>query len=52
MPKIKKKSAKQLRALWRMKDSQIDTSDIPERVEWNRAVVGKFYRPTKKSRRS
>jgi len=32
-----------------MKDEEIDTSDIPEVADWRRAVVGKFYRPIKKS---
>ena len=32
-----------------MKDSEIDTSEIPERADWSRAIVGKFYRPLKKS---
>jgi len=31
-----------------MKDSQIDTTDIPERIDWSKAVIGKFYRPIKK----
>jgi len=32
-----------------MSDAAIDTSDIPEVVDWSGAVVGKFYRPIKKS---
>jgi uncharacterized protein (DUF4415 family) len=47
--KLTKRQAKQLRALGRMKDEDIDLSDIPERLDWNNAVVGKFYRPIKKS---
>jgi uncharacterized protein (DUF4415 family) len=31
-----------------MKDREIDTSEIPVRVDWSEAVVGKFYRPIKK----
>jgi hypothetical protein len=31
-----------------MKDGDIDFSDIPEKTDWNNAVVGKFYRPIKK----
>jgi uncharacterized protein (DUF4415 family) len=31
-----------------MKDSEIDTIDIPPVSDWSRAVVGKFYRPIKK----
>ena len=32
-----------------MKDEDIDFSDIPEKLDWSNAVVGKFYRPVKKS---
>jgi uncharacterized protein (DUF4415 family) len=32
-----------------MKDEDIDLSDIPEKLDWSNAVVGKFYRPRKKS---
>jgi uncharacterized protein (DUF4415 family) len=38
---------RELEALVRMRDDQIDTSDIPEVVDWSKAVVGKFYRPVK-----
>jgi uncharacterized protein (DUF4415 family) len=31
-----------------MKDSEIDTTDIPLVSDWSRPVVGKFYRPIKK----
>jgi uncharacterized protein (DUF4415 family) len=47
--KLTKSQAKQLRALKRMKDEDIDFSDIPEKTDWSGAVVGKFYRPLKKS---
>jgi uncharacterized protein (DUF4415 family) len=40
---------KQLAALRRLKDEDIDLSDIPEITDWSKAVVGKFYRPIKKS---
>lgn len=30
-----------------MRDEEIDTSDIPEVVDWSKGVVGKFYRPIK-----
>ena len=39
----------QLQALKRLKDKEIDLSDIPEITDWSKAVVGKFYRPIKKS---
>jgi uncharacterized protein (DUF4415 family) len=32
-----------------MKDEDIDFSDIPEKLDWSNAVMGKFYRPVKKS---
>jgi uncharacterized protein (DUF4415 family) len=48
MSKIKSTSNKEARTLRRMKDSQIDTTDIPERIDWSKAVIGKFYRPIKK----
>ena len=40
---------KELAALRRLKDEDIDLSDIPEITDWSKAVVGKFYRPIKKS---
>ena len=39
---------KQIGALKRMKDSEIDLSGIPEIKDWSKAVIGKFYRPIKK----
>ena len=38
----------EIRALKRMKDREIDTTDIPPVLDWSKAVVGKFYRPIKK----
>jgi uncharacterized protein (DUF4415 family) len=32
-----------------MKDSDIDLTETPEIKDWSKAVVGKFYRPIKKS---
>jgi uncharacterized protein (DUF4415 family) len=32
-----------------LKDEDIDLSDIPEQRDWTNAVVGKFYRPMKRS---
>jgi len=48
MSKLTKMQSKQLEALEKMPDSEIDTSDIPEITNWDNAVVGKFYRPIKK----
>ena len=44
MMKLTKNQAKQIRALKRMKDEDIDFTDIPEKLNWSNAVVGKFYR--------
>lgn len=50
---MKKTAAnRQVQALKRMPDSEVDFSDIPLQdpndPKWQRAVVGKFYRPIKK----
>jgi uncharacterized protein (DUF4415 family) len=47
--KLTKSQVKELRTLGRMKDEDIDFSDIPEKLDWSNAIVGKFYRPKKKS---
>lgn len=49
MKKLTEKQAKQLAALSKMKDEDIDLSDIPEITDWSTAVRGKFYRPVKQS---
>ena len=49
MKKLTRKQAKEIRALKRMKDDEIDFTDIPLTRDWNNAVAGKFYRPIKKS---
>ena len=49
MPKTPSSRTRELAALKRMKDDAIDTSDIAETSDWGKAVVGKFYRPIKKS---
>jgi uncharacterized protein (DUF4415 family) len=48
MKKATRGQAKEIRALKRMKDEDIDLSDIPATADWNKAVIGKFYRPIKK----
>lgn len=30
-----------------MRDREVDTSDIPEVLDWSKAQVGKFFRPIK-----
>lgn len=47
--KLTKRQADQVRALKRMKDEDIDLSDIPELRGDEKFIVGKFYRPIKKS---
>ena len=49
MKKVSKKQKKELTALAAMSDDKIDLADAPEVRDWSRAVVGKFYRPIKKS---
>ena len=49
MKKLTKSQAGEIRALRRIKDEEIDLTDIPEVTNWSNAVVGKFYRPIKKS---
>jgi uncharacterized protein (DUF4415 family) len=49
MRKISKKARKEINALAKLPDEQIDLSDIPEVTDWSGAVRGMFYRPIKKS---
>ena len=49
MKKLLKAQDKEIRALRRMKDEEIDLTELPEVADWSKAVVGKFYRPIKKS---
>jgi uncharacterized protein (DUF4415 family) len=49
MRKVSKKQAKELAALARLRDDKIDLTDLPEVLDWSGAVVGKYYRPLKKS---
>lgn len=49
MKKLTKKQKKELAVLKALPDEKIDLSDIPEQTDWSNAVVGKFYRPIKKS---
>ena len=49
MRKLTKTQAKDIANLRKMKDEDIDLSDIPEITDWSNAVVGKFYRPIKQS---
>jgi uncharacterized protein (DUF4415 family) len=38
---------REIAALMKLRDEDIDTSDLPEVRDWSKAVVGKFYRPLK-----
>jgi uncharacterized protein (DUF4415 family) len=49
MRNVTKSQDKGTSALKRLKDEEIDLSDIPGIADWSKAVVGKFYRPIKKS---
>ena len=49
MRKVTGRLAKEIKDLKRMKDEEIDLTDIPETADWSKAVVGRFYRPIKKS---
>ena len=48
MRKAPKHLTKEIAALKRLKDKDIDFSDIPEITDLSKFVVGKFYRPIKK----
>jgi len=49
MKKISKKQAREIRMLTRMKEEEINTSDIPEIASSFPRFMGKFYRPIKQS---
>lgn len=49
MKKVSKKQAKELAALAALPDDKIDLTDIPEVLDWSGAVIGRLYRPIKKS---
>ena len=47
--KVTKRQAKEIQSLKRLRDEGIDLTDIPPLRNWSKAVIGKFYRPRKKS---
>jgi uncharacterized protein (DUF4415 family) len=49
MSKLTDRQRKELEALEALPDEAIDTRDIPEEREWRAGIVGKFYRPVKRS---
>lgn len=48
MNKLSEKQRTEINRLRTMAETDIDTSDIPETAHWEKAVMGKFYRPIKK----
>ena len=46
MRKVKIDQEDEIRSIKRMKDPEIDTTDIPAVLDWSKAVVGKFRGPT------
>lgn len=44
MDKRTEQQAREIRELQQLEDEDIDTSDIPEILDWTGAVVGRFYR--------
>lgn len=49
MRKLTKEQKEDIARLAAMKDEDIDFSDIPLKLDWSKAEIGKFYRPPKKS---
>jgi uncharacterized protein (DUF4415 family) len=48
MRKLTKEQKRDIRVIAAKRDLDIDFSDAPAVVDWSRAEIGKFYRPTKK----
>ncbi len=48
MKKLNKKQKSQIAAITAKKEADIDLTDMPEVLDWSKAEIGKFYRPTKK----
>jgi uncharacterized protein (DUF4415 family) len=49
MRKVTKEQRRDIAAVAAMKDEDIDLSDMPEVLDWSKAEIGKFYRPSKRS---
>jgi len=47
MLKANRKRNKEIAALRKMKDVEINRSDIPETTDWSGAVLGRFFRSIK-----
>ena len=48
MKRLKKEQKRDIAYLAKMKDSDIDLTDMPEVLDWSKAEVGKFYSGEKK----
>jgi uncharacterized protein (DUF4415 family) len=48
MRKLTKEQKRDIRVIAAKRDEDIDFSDAPPVLDWNRAEIGKFYRPKKK----
>jgi len=48
MKKLTKEQKRDIRAVGVKGDEEIDFSDAPLVLDWRRAKIGQFYRPTKK----
>jgi uncharacterized protein (DUF4415 family) len=49
MKKLREAQKRDITALAAKRDQDIDFSDIPLKLDWSKAEVGKFYRPLKKA---
>jgi uncharacterized protein (DUF4415 family) len=49
MTRVTRGQANEIRTLQKMKDEEIDFTDIPLITDWSKAAVGTLYRPIKKS---
>jgi uncharacterized protein (DUF4415 family) len=49
MRKLSKEQKRDIEALAAKRDEDIDFSDIPLKLDWSKAEMGKFYRPPKKA---
>ena len=49
MKGLKEKQKADIASLAKMKDSEIDLTDMPEVLDWSGAKVGRFYRKKKAS---
>jgi uncharacterized protein (DUF4415 family) len=48
MRKLTTAQRQNLAAIKKVKDQDIDLSDMPEVLDWSGAEIGKFYRPAKR----